>query len=57
MLYFHDSKSDISFSSAQKQDAQYTDSQITNNKFHSTHPNICDIKYLNRGLDSRAHSL
>jgi len=40
MLYFHDSKLDISISSAQKLDAQYTDSQITNNKFHSTHPNI-----------------
>jgi hypothetical protein len=57
MLYFHDSKSDISFSSAQKQDDQYTDSQITNNKFHSTHPNICAIEYLNRGLDSTARSV
>jgi hypothetical protein len=37
--------------------ALYTDSQITNNKFHSTHPNICAIKYFNRGFNSIAQSV
>jgi hypothetical protein len=58
MLYFHDSKSYFSFPSVQKaRDAKYTDSHTTNNQFHSTHPNICAIKYLNMGLDNIAYAV
>lgn len=53
MLYFHDSKSEFSFPIVQRAtDDQHTNTQITKNEFHSTHPTIYVIKYLSWGFDS-----
>lgn len=52
-MYFHDSKSDFSFTIVQMAtDDQHTNTQITKNEFHSTHPTIYVIKYLSWGFDS-----